>query len=78
MEGIPFRNTDVPWTAGVGSDGEDLSSSGRFGSVYPSKVETEPSLSHLCLGDMDRGQGQGTRKISHIYGTPTMNQAAYT
>lgn len=78
VEGIPFQNTDVHWTPGVGSDGEDSSSSGRVGISVPIPGGNRALFLTSVFGDMERGQGQGTRKISHIYGAPTMNQVPYT
>lgn len=80
MKKIHFQNTDVQWMAGAGNGLEEgkilwlcLNQSG-----HRSLVETEPSFPYVCLEDEERRQGQGTRKVSNIFGAPTLNQAPYT
>lgn len=76
--GDPFQRADVQWLAGLGTGGADskclLCLKRGTGPCW-----TEPSPWHLCLeDDGEKGMGVRDKKISKIYGAPTVNQAIYT
>lgn len=68
VEGIPFQNTDVPRTAGVGGDGENSSSSGRVGISVPIHGGDSALFLTSAFGGYGKGAGSRDKKDkSHLW-----------